>query len=200
MLHYRLAHVFRPVLLSWVYPVVVKAGSGKNYVPANSTCAPGNACLHLSNHRHTPFGGTAAGGEGGASGIGCTVQVRGFAHGAVLHSVPVATPPAGIGPVAGKPLPQAHLLATRCSASLRPCYLNTENSGAPSMSISTERFVERSFDRGCPTDPVMGLDCCDVLHRSCAHVESRIYEEECNNLELFCRLTRFMWKTKHSHT
>lgn len=87
MLHYRLKHVFAPAMLSFVHPVLFVPGSSHN-VPANSTCPPGGACLHLSNHRHAAL-----------AVAGCSLSVVRFENGETVHTS--AFEPPTIGAVAG---------------------------------------------------------------------------------------------------
>jgi len=74
MLHYRLRHVFAPVLLSFNYPTdTIKPAN--HYIPMPSSCATGSICLHLSNHREMDFQAQ------------CTLVLRDYAQGHSLASV-----------------------------------------------------------------------------------------------------------------
>jgi hypothetical protein len=72
MLHYRLRHLFKPLLLSFVdtHSHTSSAAIAAGAVSNDHLCAQGHTCLHLSNHNQSPAAGS------------CQLHVRSFETGA----------------------------------------------------------------------------------------------------------------------
>ena len=124
MLHYRLRHLFKPLLLSFVdthshtSPAAIAAGAVSN----DHLCAQGHTCLHLSNHNQSPAAGS------GGGGLQCSLHVRSYETGASrLAEAFGATAPAVGGAIVADFETADLLKRAQCAAG--ECWLSAECEG-----------------------------------------------------------------------
>ena len=125
MLHYRLRHLFKPLLLSFVdtHSHTSSAAIAAGAVSNDHLCAQGRTCLHLSNHNQSPGGG--GGGGGGSGGLQCSLHVRDYETGASkLAEAFGATAPAVGGAIVADFETTDLLKRAQCAAG--ECWLSSE--------------------------------------------------------------------------
>ena len=93
MLHYRLRHVFKPLLLSFVQPSDTSAKALKAGAARNAGCPDDMTCPHFSSHLPSALISRS-----------CTLHVRSFATGESLHqeAFTAAAPAGPAGAIAKK--------------------------------------------------------------------------------------------------
>ena len=123
-LHYRLRHVFRPLLLSFVQPSDHSAAAQKAGAATNAGCPAGMTCLHLSNHLPDPV----------IPHRRCELHVRRFSDGKSAKSVAFSATAPGVGGGLAASFNTANLFKAAGCAVTAACWLsadcNTEHTSA----------------------------------------------------------------------
>jgi hypothetical protein len=126
MLHYRLRHVFRPLLLSFVQQPASglasatglphsEVGAGRGGPATNAGCPAGSSCVHLSNHLPS------------AVRRSCTLHVRSFKTGESQHQEPfTASASAGPSGAIATKFPTADLLRKAGCTVAGACWLTAD--------------------------------------------------------------------------
>ena len=153
MLHYRLRHVFKPMLLSFVQPSDTSAKAVKAGAALNAGCPDGMSCPHFSSHLPS------------AVSRSCTLHVRSFATGDSLHQEAfTAVAPAGPAGAIAKKFKTLDLFKKAGAGcdTVAACWLTADCAAASQAVGQEEADVEEAedFPTSLAQAPLLPQRCC----------------------------------------